>query len=134
MAQRKFNVLAILNSSKSLADKLPLVKVGSNFINSCPNRRNDSQKRVWSSDNQATAQKMKFSIKDFFSKCHQIRRKRLIWSHLLKKSLMGKFIFLYSEPCYMRVRRSDVIKWNVFVSAVTVTCVLFNLYVFEFPF
>ena len=33
-----------------------------------------------------TAQKMKFSIKDFFSKCDQIRRKLRIWSHLLKKS------------------------------------------------
>ena len=35
-----------------------------------------------------TAQKMNFSIKDFFSKCDQIRRKWDIWSHLLKKSLM----------------------------------------------
>ena len=34
---------------------------------------------------------MKFSIKDFFSKCDQIRRKLRIWSHLLKKSL--NFIF-----------------------------------------
>ena len=33
-----------------------------------------------------TAQKMKFSIKDFFSKCFQIRRKLQIWSYLLKKS------------------------------------------------
>ena len=32
--------------------------------------------------------KMKFSIKAFFSKCDQIRRKQLIWSHLLKKSLI----------------------------------------------
>ena len=40
-----------------------------------------------------TAQKMKFSIKDFFSKCDQIRRKLRIWSHLLKKSLMQNFIF-----------------------------------------
>ena len=40
-----------------------------------------------------TAQKMKFSIKDFFSKCNQIRRKLRIWSHLLKKSLMGNFVF-----------------------------------------
>ena len=31
-----------------------------------------------------TAQKMKFSIKDFFSKCDQIRRKLGIWSHLLR--------------------------------------------------
>ena len=33
-----------------------------------------------------TALKMKFSIKDFFSKCDQIRR-------ILKKSLMENFIF-----------------------------------------
>ena len=33
-----------------------------------------------------TAQKMKFSIMDFFSKCDQIRRKLRIWSHLQKKS------------------------------------------------
>ena len=39
-----------------------------------------------------TAQ-MKFSIKDFFSKCDQIRRKLRIWSHLLKKSLMENLIF-----------------------------------------
>ena len=38
-------------------------------------------------------QKIKFPIKDFFSKCDQIRRKLWIWSDLLKKSLMGNFIF-----------------------------------------
>ena len=37
--------------------------------------------------------KMKFSIKDFFTKCDQIRRKLRIWSHLLKKSLIENFIF-----------------------------------------
>ena len=36
---------------------------------------------------------MKFSVKDFFSKCDQIRRKLQIWSHLLMKSLMENFIF-----------------------------------------
>ena len=36
---------------------------------------------------------MKSSIKDFSSKCDQIRRKVRIWSHLLKKSLMQNFIF-----------------------------------------
>ena len=36
--------------------------------------------------------KMKFSIKDFFSKCDQIRRKLPIWSHLPNKSLMENFI------------------------------------------
>ena len=37
---------------------------------------------------------MKFSIKDFFSKCDLISRKMRILSHLLKKSLMKKFIFV----------------------------------------
>ena len=41
-----------------------------------------------------TAQKMKFSIKDFFSKYAQIGRKMRIWSHLLKKSLMGTSFFV----------------------------------------
>ena len=40
--------------------------------------------------NQILHKKMKFSIKDFFSKCDQIRS-------LLKKSLMKNFIFLCSE-------------------------------------
>ena len=40
-----------------------------------------------------TARKIKFSIKDFFSKYDQIRRKMRIWSNLLKKSLMENFIF-----------------------------------------
>ena len=37
--------------------------------------------------------KMRFPIKDFFSKCDQIRSFLRIWSHLLKKSLMENFIF-----------------------------------------
>ena len=45
-----------------------------------------------SCDTRFTAQKMKFSIKDFFSKCDQIRS-LLIWSHLLKKSLIENFVF-----------------------------------------
>ena len=40
-----------------------------------------------------TAQKMKFSINDFFSKCDQICKKLRICSHFLKKSLMESFIF-----------------------------------------
>ena len=38
-----------------------------------------------------TAQKMKFSIKNFFPKCNQIRRNLRIWSHLLQK--FSNFIF-----------------------------------------
>ena len=41
-----------------------------------------------------TAQKMKFSIKDFSSKCDQIRSFLQIWSHLLEKSLLENFIFV----------------------------------------
>ena len=36
---------------------------------------------------------MKFSIKDLFSKCDQIRSSLRIWSHLLRKSLMKNLIF-----------------------------------------
>ena len=44
-----------------------------------------------------TPQKMKLSIKDFFSKCDQIRRKLRIWSNLLKKPLMEKLHCLCSD-------------------------------------
>ena len=40
-----------------------------------------------------TTQKLKFSNKDFFSKCQQFRSFIQIWSHLLKKSLMENFSF-----------------------------------------
>ena len=36
---------------------------------------------------------MKFSIKEFFSKCDQIRSFLRIWSHLLDKFLMENVIF-----------------------------------------
>ena len=42
----------------------------------------------------ATAQKMKFFIKDFFRKCEQIRSFLQIWSHLLKKALTENFFFV----------------------------------------
>ena len=44
-------------------------------------------------DNRISLHK-KFSIKDFFSKCDQIRSKLRIWLHLLKKSLLGNLIFV----------------------------------------
>ena len=44
-----------------------------------------------------TAQNMKISINDFFSKCDQIRSFLPIWSYLLKKSLIENFIFFRSE-------------------------------------
>ena len=46
--------------------------------------------------------KMKFSVKDFFSKSDQIRRKLRIWSHLLKKSLVKNFNF-YAVSGFIQV-------------------------------
>ena len=49
---------------------------------------------------------MKFSIKDFFSKCDQIRSCQRIWSYLLKKSLMENFIFCAVQaPQILRLSR-----------------------------
>ena len=57
-----------------------------------------------------TSQKMKFSIKDFFSKCDQIRSFLRIWSHLLKKSLMGTFFF-----CAVKVKAHHFHATNRFI-------------------
>ena len=55
-----------------------------------------------------TAQKMKFSITDFFSKYDQIRRQLRIWSHLLKKSVNGRLHFL----CSGWFMKYGSLKWN----------------------
>ena len=52
---------------------------------------------------QFTTRKKKFFTEDFFSKCDQIRSFLQIWSQLLKKSSMEKFIFcaiikIFSPP------------------------------------
>ena len=46
-----------------------------------------------SSDSCFNAQKMKFPIKDFYSKCDQIPSFLRIWLYLLKKPLMENFIY-----------------------------------------
>ena len=63
---------------------------------SCQNKKNSPGVdfiKIFGNFMRDTAQKIKFFIKDFLSKCDQIRRKLRIWSHLLKKSLMKNFIF-----------------------------------------
>ena len=47
----------------------------------------------WRSKYMPLHKKMKFSIKNFFSKSDQIHSFLRTWSHLLKKSLMKNFIF-----------------------------------------
>ena len=54
--------------------------------------------------------KMKFSIKDYFSKCDQIRGIFRIWSHLLKKSLMENLNFLCSVKIQSEVM---LIGWSI---------------------
>ena len=53
-----------------------------------------------------TAQKIKFSIKNFFSKYDQIRRKLRIWSYLL--ILNGKLHFLCSVCSYNLIAGTSV--------------------------
>ena len=60
-----------------------------------------------------TAQKMKFPINDFFSKCDQIRRKLRIWWHLLRKSLMEKLIFV---QCLEIKKNSENVYWKVWAN------------------
>ena len=79
------------------------------------------------------AQNMKFSIKDFFIKCDQIRRKLRIWSHLLKKSLMENFIFcavlietlklLKSFLILVLVQKTTGLFWKVFLTVKKVHCI-----------
>ena len=49
-----------------------------------------------------TAQKIKFSIMNFFSKCDQILSFLRIWSHLVEKSLMENFIFCAMRTSHLR--------------------------------
>ena len=44
---------------------------------------------------------MKFSVKDFFSKCDQMRGKLRIWSHLLMKFLMENFTFCANQCSHL---------------------------------
>ena len=54
-----------------------------------------------------TTQKMKFSIKDFCSKCDQIRSFLRIWLHLLKKPLMENFMF-----CAVIITVDKLLGWS----------------------
>ena len=62
-----------------------------------------------------TAQKMKFSIKDFFSKCKQSRKILGICSHLPKKSQIENFTF-----CVVDVARQ--LQHKVFYTRYYVLC------------
>ena len=59
-----------------------------------------------------TAQKMKFSIKDYFTKCDQICSFLRIWSQLLKKSLIENFIFCAVLVVYVALNVADIARNN----------------------
>ena len=60
--------------------------------------------------------KNEVSIKDFFSKCDQIRRKLQIWSHLLKKSLMKNFIFCEVTSIFNEMSKHEDYRFRITVS------------------
>ena len=62
-----------------------------------------------------TAQKTKFSIKVFFSKCDQISRKLRIWSPLLKKSLMENFIFVKCIENNFTLHKTNFFSLNIWL-------------------
>ena len=59
---------------------------------------------------------MKFSVKNFFSKCDQIYWKLRIWSRLLKKSLMENFIFravrFYELALHEELSQFEINTWK----------------------
>ena len=103
--------MAVLIKSRKFAWKMPDVEIGFNWVTRwtlmlsgdwggrCWNLFQSCKIIVQISHVQLIMtevplhKKMKFFMKNFFSKCDQIRRLRGIWSHLLKKSLMENFIF-----------------------------------------
>ena len=56
-----------------------------------------------------TVQKMKFLVKDFFSKCDQMHSFRRIWLRLLKKSKMENFIFcVVVDPDLVSAQKQNI--------------------------
>ena len=64
------------------------------------------------------AQKMKFFIKDVFSKCDQIYNKLRIWSHLLNKPLIENFIFcaVFKQCNYVILALTKLLRFEIYSS------------------
>ena len=69
-----------------------------------------------------TAQKMKFSIKDFFGKCGQICSFLRIRSHFLEKSLKESFIFYAVIPATALIFKTKQIDYFQFPKTVNIYC------------
>ena len=69
---------------------------------------------------------MKFTIKDYFSKCNQIRSFLRISLHLLKKSLMENFIF-YAVKIYQELGLESLTDWRWYRNLVFFQKIIKNL-------
>ena len=81
-----------------------------------------------------TAQKMKFSIKEFFSKCDQIQSFLWILSHLMKKSLMETSFFV-QRPNLLSLLKSHpflVLSVEFFISSPWSRTISLNNFAFFF--
>ena len=83
-----------------------------------------------------TAQKMKFSVTDFFSECDQIHSFPQIWSHLLKKSFMENFISCVVLELLKKVNFPNYYKIIIHdCKPLQATCIIIGGYrFFEAPF
>ena len=93
-----------------------LILVGWNICRRNKCEENESRNSFVGACLSYSAQKMKFSMKDFSSKCDQVRRKLGIWSHLLKKSLMENFIFcaVIFQKVTIKVTKKDLFPEKVY--------------------
>ena len=99
---RKENVNTILNAINFLEISRTWQFFKQNLVNNIAKTKMKNGRTSSAHECKITAQQIKFSIKDFFSKCDQIRWKLWIWSHLLKKFLIENFVF-----CAVNVTHSD---------------------------
>ena len=87
---------------------------------------NDFCERFIQTSLKPTAQKKKFSVKDFFNKCDKIGSFLQIWPHLLKKSLMKNLIFCVVIAEGSNFRQSNNIL-NPFLAHRTRVPILYHL-------
>ena len=86
---QEFNEIALIGMCTSDLSKVLMLEVHYDYIKN----KYDNKSKLLLTDTNSTAQKIMFSIKDFFNKCDRIRNFLRIWSHLLKKSTTENFIF-----------------------------------------
>ena len=98
--QRSIKLLRLTSSNTLHSLCMISLKVASDYRSGLLNLLSKTSVRVFFT----LYKKMKFSIKDLFSKCDQIRSFLRIWSHLLNKSFIENFFFLCSV-CKHAVRK-----------------------------